>query len=133
MEEREEGLEGLAEAKKLLLRHNEMLDGKGGRKRVVAARAIRVLRMLRRRGFTASVVGSLATGQFGFLSDVDFLVDEPPGDQIWKTESEAMDIMGDIEFDLSYREEVRDSVLAGMDQCRLNDRELLRAIKSLWK
>lgn len=105
------------------------LEGKGGRRRIAAARAIRVLRMLRRRGFTANVVGSLATGQFGSLSDVDFLVDEPPGDQIWKTESEAMDIMKDIDFDLSYRPEVRNRVLGGMDQCKMDEWELLRAIK----
>jgi hypothetical protein len=45
------------------------LEGKGGRRRGAAARAIRVLRMLRRRGVIAKVVGSLATGRFDLWYD----------------------------------------------------------------
>jgi predicted nucleotidyltransferase len=108
-----------------------LLEGKGGQRRVAAARAIRFLRMLRRRGYTARVVGSVATGRFNLISDVNFLVKESPGDQIWKIESAAMDIMGNVEFDLSYRDEVRERILQNMEECVMDEWELLRAIRKL--
>jgi acetolactate synthase regulatory subunit len=112
----EERVESFMKARALPLRHDETLDGKGSRRRVTADMAICVMRMLRRCGFTVKVVGSFATGRFGLLSDVDFPVAGPPSDQIWMTEADAIDIMGSIELDLSYRPEVRERVLQHMEQ-----------------
>lgn len=109
--------------------HETRLDGKGGRRRVAAARAIRVIRMLSKHGVECRVVGSLATGHFVLGSDVDFLATHHPEGMFWKIESRAMVIMLGIEFDLSYRNEVRPRVLESMDECALGVTALLRLVR----
>ena len=42
-----------------------------------------------------------------------------------------MDIMGNVEFDLSYRDEVRERILQNMEECVMDEWELLRAIRKL--
>ncbi len=86
------------------------LDGKGGRRRVAVARAVRTLRLLRRLGVTAGVVGSLADGRFSEHSDVDFMVLQCPRPLKYAIEGRVEDVMRDIAFDVIYREEASKGV-----------------------
>jgi predicted nucleotidyltransferase len=102
------------------------VDGKGGLRRTAAARAIRVLGMLRRRGVTAQVVGSLTSGRFTDWSDVDFLVTECPRHLKYTIEAAVEDIMLDIPFDVVYRDEAVDPILSRMESQALDARKLAR-------
>lgn len=86
------------------------------RRREAARRAARVLVALRKHGVEASVVGSLAEGTFGAASDVDFLVTKCPSSLKYRIESTVEDEMGDIPFDLVYREEAKEFVLRRMER-----------------
>jgi hypothetical protein len=105
------------------------LEGKGGQRRVAAATAICILRMLRRRGVIAKVVSFPARGRFDLWSDVGFPVCECPYPLIYRIESSVEDIMMSIEFDVCYRREARERVLQHMEECTVDERELLWAMK----
>jgi predicted nucleotidyltransferase len=118
---------GRLEVEAMMLKGAEVkLDGKGGRRRVAAARAIRVLRELRRLGVVAQVVGSLADGRFTTSSDVDFLVTECPPSRKYRIESLVEDIMHDIPFDVVYREEAKERILRRMESSAVDARTLMK-------
>lgn len=91
------------------------------RHREAVRRAARTLDQLRVRGVDAKVVGSLAERKFGPASDVDFLVIRCPTELKYRIEWIVEDEMGDIPFDLVYREEVRDSILLRMERYATDD------------
>lgn len=95
------------------------------RRRLAAARALRVLRSLRQKGVEALVVGSLAEGRFGPASDVDFLVVECPPHLRYRIEAGVEDVMLDIPFDVVYRDEARESFLKRMEATAIAERELV--------
>jgi predicted nucleotidyltransferase len=95
------------------------------RRHEAAKRAAQVLVMLRGRGVEVSVVGSLANGTFGPTSDVDFLITKCPISLKYRIESAVEDQMGDIPFDVVYREEAKEFVLRKMERHAINDPERL--------
>jgi predicted nucleotidyltransferase len=72
------------------------------------ARARTVIEELARLGVTTQIIGSLAAGQFGLHSDVDFLIIDTPDFLRYAIEWRVEDIMGDIPFDVIYLDEVPD-------------------------
>lgn len=57
-------------------------------------------------GVTALVTGSLANGEFGAHSDIDFLVTKCPRELKYAIEGVVEDLLGVIPFDVVYLEEV---------------------------
>ena len=84
------------------------------REKTASSRAVEVLEALKMRGVDAVVTGSLAAGKFGPGSDVDFLVRSCPKHLRYALEAGVEDIMLDIPFDLSYRDELPAPVLEQM-------------------
>lgn len=80
---------------------------------------------LRKRGVEASVVGSLADGTFGPASDVDFLITKCPFPLKYQVEAVVEDEMGDIPFDVVYREEAKDFILNRMERRSISDPDQL--------
>lgn len=70
-------------------------------------RAARVLRMLRKKGVRATVIGSLAQGRFRLHSDVDFLITACSQPLKYTLEGQVEDIMEDMPFDVLYEDERR--------------------------
>lgn len=105
-------------------------EPKGSLRRTAAARAIRVLRMLACLGVTARVVGSLADGRFDERSDIDLLVLDCPQALRYAIEGRIEDLMGDIRFDVVYRDEARPAVLEGMGLVALDAVGLLRLVRT---
>ena len=99
---------------------------RGTRRRIALARATRTLRLLRRMGVSAKVVGSLVDGRFSDTSDVDFLVSFCPRSLKYAIEGRVEDLMGEIPFDVVYREETREKALRSMESHAADERELLR-------
>ena len=75
-------------------------------------------------GVDAVVTGSLAAGKFRQDSDVDFLVRVCPPHLKYKIESMVEDLMGEIHFDVVYREELPARILARMEVSVLGLAEL---------
>lgn len=96
------------------------------RRRNAGARAASVLQSLAILDVHASVVGALATEQFGLWSDVDFLIIKCPRHLKYGVEADIEAIMADIPFDTVYQEEVRPAYLPGMQACAKSAREILR-------
>jgi predicted nucleotidyltransferase len=84
------------------------------REQAAFSRAAAVLKALEKRGVDAVVTGSLAAGKFGPDSDVDFLVRSCPRHLRYALEAGVEDIMLDIAFDLSYRDELPALILEQM-------------------
>ena len=78
------------------------------RERTALDAAAEVLRRLRRRGVSAGVFGSLATGRFGLHSDVDFIVLECPAALRYRIETDVEACMQGIAFDVAYADEMRE-------------------------
>lgn len=77
------------------------------RRRLAVERARKVLDQLAERGVEAAVVGSLARGDFGRHSDVDFLVLSTGGlEDPYLVDDWVADIMGEMPFDVIYWQEV---------------------------
>jgi predicted nucleotidyltransferase len=74
------------------------------RKAIEGARA--VLRMFEEKGISAVVIGSLATGEFGPDSDIDFLLTECPRKFKYAIESRVEDILDGFPFDVIYLDEI---------------------------
>lgn len=72
------------------------------------AKARTVIETLAQFSVTAQIIGSLAAGQFGQHSDVDFLIIDIPDPLRYAIEWRVEDIMGDIPFDIVYLDEVPD-------------------------
>lgn len=75
------------------------------RRRMAAERARRVAVLLARRGVQAQIVGSLARGDFGPHSDVDFLITSIPGGLRYRIESQVEDAMDGLPFSVLYLDE----------------------------
>ncbi len=71
------------------------------------------------------MVGSLASGNFGPDSDVDFLIDTCPNPLKYRIEASIEDLMADIPFDLVYRDEAKPHVLKRMEEHQIHDPRLL--------
>jgi predicted nucleotidyltransferase len=91
------------------------------------ARAVRALRLLRRLGVTAGVVGSLADGRFSEHSDVDFMVLQCPRPLKYAIEGRVEDVMRDIAFDVIYREEASGSIARYPGRCVLDADALIKS------
>jgi predicted nucleotidyltransferase len=89
------------------------------REKTAFSRAAEVLEALKIRGVDAVVAGSLASGEFGAASDVDFLVRSCPRHLKYKIESLVEDIMDEIHFDVVYREELPTRILTRMEDAVL--------------
>lgn len=88
------------------------------RRRVAAARAKRVAALRAARGVRVQIVGSLARGDFGAYSDVDFLVTSSPMSLRYAIEGKVEDQMRDIPFSVLYLDEalpLRRQVLEAVD------------------
>jgi predicted nucleotidyltransferase len=70
------------------------------------SRARRAVAAMEARGFQVLVTGSLARGDFGAFSDVDFLVTRCPPDWRYRIESVVEDEMRGIPFDVIYFDEL---------------------------
>jgi len=70
------------------------------------SRARSVVAELDRRGVQTLITGSLARGDFNAHSDVDFLVLECPRGWKYRIEGAVEDLMGGINFDLIYLDEL---------------------------
>lgn len=104
--------------------HARTVEGKGSLRRVATARAVRALRLLRRLGVSAKVVGSLADGRFSEYSDVDFLVSHCPHPLKYAIEGRVEDVMRGIPFDVVYGDEAKERVLRCMESHAVDDRAL---------
>jgi len=62
--------------------------------------------MMEQKGISALIVGSLAKGQFGPASDIDFLLTSCPRKYKYAIEAEVEDSLGDLPFDVVYLEEI---------------------------
>ncbi len=76
------------------------------RRRRAVDRARAAVDMMKEKGISAMVIGSLAKGKFGPESDIDFLVTSCPRKYKYAIEAEVEDILGDLPFDLIYLEEI---------------------------
>jgi predicted nucleotidyltransferase len=74
------------------------------RRAIAGARA--AVDMMKEKGVSALVIGSLAKGHFGAHSDVDFLLTSCPREYKYAIEAKVEDIMGDLPFDVVYLEEI---------------------------
>ncbi|MGE0256122.1 MAG: nucleotidyltransferase domain-containing protein [Alphaproteobacteria bacterium] len=95
-----------AQAKVEALALRVLADRTGERRRLAIARARDACAALARKGVTARVIGSLATGRFGPHSDVDFLVTECPRLLKYAIEGTVEDCLGGMPFDVVYLDEV---------------------------
>lgn len=84
------------------------LDPAKARRDRAIAQARAVIETLAQLGITTQIIGSLAAGQFGQHSDVDFLIIDIPDPLRYAIEWRVEDIMGDISFDVVYLDEVPD-------------------------
>ncbi len=85
------------------------------RDREANSRALAVLSHLKRIDIVALVVGSLPDGRFTLTSDVVIQVTSCPAKLKYRIESRVEDIMGDIAFDLVYRDGLPRHVQMKMD------------------
>ena len=82
------------------------------RQRAVAgARA--AVDMMKEKGITALVIGSLAKGEFGPDSDIDFLLTSCPRKYKYAIEAQVEDILGDLHFDVIYLDEIPENRARG--------------------
>lgn len=95
-------------------------------RRVAAVeRAAEAIRILSTRGVKMKIFGSLARGDFGLDSDVDFMVMECPQDLIYAFEGTVEDCMRDIPFDVVYYWEVAPHRLPKFSKDLIDIEELL--------
>ncbi len=94
------------------------------REKMALSKAAQVLEALKGRGVDAVVTGSLAAGNFGPGSDVDFLVRSCPWHLKYKIESLVEDLMDGIHFDVAYREELPPRIVSRMEGAVLTLAEL---------
>jgi predicted nucleotidyltransferase len=71
---------------------------------IVCAQA--AIDMMKEKGISALIIGSLAKGNFGPDSDIDFLITCCPRKYKYAIEAKVEDILGDLPFDLVYLEEI---------------------------
>lgn len=76
------------------------------RRSLARARAAEVMDRLDRKGVSVLVTGSLADGDFGLFSDVDFLVTACPRPLKYAIEGLVEDLMGELPFDVIYLDEL---------------------------
>jgi predicted nucleotidyltransferase len=76
------------------------------RRRRAIARARAAVDMMKEKGISALLIGSLAKGTFGPDSDIDFLLTSCPRQYKYAIEAEVEDILGDLPFDVVYLEEI---------------------------
>lgn len=69
-------------------------------------RARKAVAAMEAKGFHVLVTGSLARGDFGRYSDVDFLVTLCPSEWRYRIEGLVEDVMGLIPFDVIYLDEL---------------------------
>jgi predicted nucleotidyltransferase len=74
------------------------------RRAIMCARA--AVDMMKEKGISALVIGSLAKGKFGPDSDIDFLLTSCPRKYKYAIEAEVEDILGDLPLDVVYLEEI---------------------------
>ncbi len=70
------------------------------------ARARAAADMMKKKGISALVIGSLAKGDFGPGSDIDFLLTSYPRKYKYAIEAAVEDILGDLPFDVIYLDEI---------------------------
>jgi predicted nucleotidyltransferase len=76
------------------------------RRRRAIARTRAAVDMMKEKGISALVIGSLAKGTFGPDSDIDFLLTSCPRKYKYAIEAKVEDILGDLPFDVVYLEEI---------------------------
>jgi len=77
------------------------------RARLARERAALVVERLGALGVEASIVGSLARGDFRLHSDINFLILACPPELKYRLEAEVEDLMEGLPFDCIYLDEVR--------------------------
>jgi predicted nucleotidyltransferase len=76
------------------------------RHRRAITRARAAVDMMKEKGISALVIGSLAKGTFGPDSDIDFLLTACPRKYKYAIEAKVEDILGDLPFDVAYLDEI---------------------------